>query len=74
MLAQSRPHEASPDVALLADVLIHYLEHARQLRSVKEAARAVKYILTFFGGCTVADLSASDRMHSFAISELIIAR
>ena len=65
MLARSRPVEAAACDAILAVILNHYAEHARHLRSAREAGRAIQRIAAFFGGATVAELTPA-RQDAFA--------
>lgn len=55
---QKRKQEAEPAARVrLASVLLNYAEHAKKLRSARDAGRAIGAIAAYYGGCFVSDLT-----------------
>lgn len=55
---QERKRDAEPASRVrLASVLLNYADHAKDLRSARDAGRAIQYIAEHYGGCFVSDLT-----------------
>lgn len=57
LIERSRPARADASEVSLAVCLHHYAQHAKTLRSARDAGRSIGYIAEFFGGDAVSELT-----------------